>query len=343
MKPSAQHRTRRSSTRSAGWQRARAAGFTLIELLVVIAVIGTLIGLLLPAVQAARGAARRTQCASNLRQLAIAAQTYHASREHFPAGLHQFEVSSPPRFRGTSLFTYLLPYLEQGNLLSDWDYEAPLRNTVGGPASRSAQVIDILLCPADVMLQNPIPVGDACFGMTSYGGNGGTRSYYPDLATADGLFHTTGPASQPKPNQVPVTLAMIRDGASNTILCGERRHDDANWETFAAMQWTESLTYLGRWAAIGGRKRIADVTMSGWAPINYQLPFDFAHRHQADPPLESSRAFQPYEDLRICSFGSAHAGGANFAFADGSLRFLADSLTPTLLQSLCTRAGGEQP
>ena len=176
-------------------------GFTLVELLVSMGIIGILMAVLLPAVQASRGAARRTQCANNLRQLAIAAQVFHASHERFPSGLHQFEASSSPRYRGTSLFTYLLPHLEQGNLLNDWDYAAPLNNTIGGQSARSATVMELFLCPSDVVLRNPVAVGDRYFGMTSYGGNGGTRSYYPDFGDDRRCVSYDGPASRPKPHQ----------------------------------------------------------------------------------------------------------------------------------------------
>jgi len=298
-------------------------------------------GLLLPAVQAARESARQVQCNNNLKQLALAAHAYHESHGSFPPGLNQFEADSSPQFRGTSLFTYLLPHLELGSLLVDWDYGAPLKNTEGGPAARSARVLPILLCPCNSIPENPIAVGSRHYGMTSYGGNGGTRSYYTDLATCDGMFHTTGPASLPEPNQQPVYMAMVRDGTSSTILFGERSHDDLNMESFAARYWAESLQYLGRWAAIGGRKRIGDVTMSAFAPINYRVPVSFEERQQADPPLRNSRDFGIYEDRRKCAFGSEHPGGACFAFVDGSVRTLDDSLSMEMLESLCTREGGE--
>ncbi len=315
--------------------------FTLVELLVVIAVLGTLMGLLLPAVQASREAARRVQCASHLKQLGLAALAYHETHGQFPPGLQQYEVSSSPRYRGTSLFTYLLPHLEQGNVLRDWDYDAPLQNTEGGPTSRSATVLPMLLCPSESIVENPLAVAGRYYGMTSYGGNGGRQSYYPDSATCDGIFHTTGPASLPRPDQRPVCMAMVRDGAACTILFGERSHDDANLETFADFHWAESLKYLGRWAAIGGRKRIADVTLSAMVPINYRVPVDYEHRDEADPPLGNSRDFEIHEDRRKCAFGSDHPQGANFAFVDGSARFLSEALPLETLEAMCTRDGRE--
>jgi len=316
-------------------------GFTLIELLVVIAIIGVLLGLLLPAVQASRAAARRMTCANHLKQLALAAHNRHESHGEFPPGLDQFECGWSPRYRGTSLFTYLLPFIEQGNVLRDWDYTAPLSNTQGGPAARSATVLPIFLCPSDSIPENPVVVAGRHYGMTGYGGNGGTRSHHPTQATCDGMFHTTGPGSEPQPDQQPVSLSMVFDGTSQTILLGERNHHDPNLETFTGVYWAESLKYLGRWAAIGGRKRIGDVTMSAFTPINYQIPFDYANRQQADPPLASVLDFEVYEDRRKCAFGSSHPGGANFAFADGSVHFLSESLPLETLRALCSRNGRE--
>ena len=313
----------------------------MVELLVVIAIIGMLVGLLLPAVQQSREAARRMTCANNLKQLALAAHGYHALKATFPPGLDQFKASGSPQYRGTSLFTYLLPHLEQGNLLSDWDYEHPLNNTYGGTTARAAAVLSIFLCPSDRLEEKVTSRSGRFYGMTSYGGNGGTRCFHPSLASCDGIFHTTGPASEPRPNQLPVSLAMIVDGSGQTVLFGERNHEDRNFESFAARNWADSLSTLGCWAAIGGRKRIGDVTMSGFVPINHQMSVNFENRAQADPPVNSSGDFDIHQQRRVCAFGSSHPGGANFAMADASVRFLSESFPLETLQGLCTRDSHE--
>jgi prepilin-type N-terminal cleavage/methylation domain-containing protein/prepilin-type processing-associated H-X9-DG protein len=319
---------------------ARRGAFTLVELLVVIAIIGLLIALVLPAVQAAREAARRAHCINNLKQLALAAHQYHDAHRTFPPGLNQFEGPTSPRYFGTSLFAFLLPCFEQGTLAARWDWGAPMNNTLGGATANSATILPILLCPSDSGYENPFVRGGRYYGVTNYGGNGGSRSYFPDLATADGVFHTTGPASFPVQNQSGVTLAAILDGSSNTLLLGERILRDGNYETFAAAGWTESQGEFGAWAAVGGRKRIGDVTMSAYAPLNYRLPFDYEHRQTANPPADSA-TFTYYEDLRKCAYGSRHSGGANFALADGSARFLGDGIPLVTLRALSTRSGGE--
>jgi len=101
--------------------RAR-SGFTLIELLVVIAIIAILISLLLPAVQAAREASRRTQCRNNIKQLALAAHNYNDVNRVFPAGQMVLNFSTKPKFRGYSLFVYLLPYVEANVIYQKWNF-----------------------------------------------------------------------------------------------------------------------------------------------------------------------------------------------------------------------------
>lgn len=317
-------------------------GFTLVELLVAIAIIGALVALLLPAVQAAREAARGTQCQNRLRQLALAAHHYHDTHAYFPPGVDQRDFALPPVYRGVSLFVYLLPFLEETARSAPWDRDDPLLNTTGGPDSRTAKVVVGFLCPSDTLPQSTTRTNQGWhYALTSYGGNGGTRSYFPQWATLDGMFHAVGRGAVPKANAHCPRLPDVTDGTVHTILFGERSHDDPNFESFAEAGWCDRLSTWGWWAPSGGLKAIGHVTMSGHAPLNYRVPMSFAERASAVPPATDPQLLQYYFDLRMCAWGSNHPGGAYFAFADGSGRFLADVLPLELLQTMSTRAGRE--
>lgn len=326
----------------------RRIGFTLIELLVVIAIIAILIGLLVPAVQKVREAAARAQCQNNLKQLATASHNYHQVYKKFPTGVYQLPFATAPKYRGVTLFVYLLPYIEQDNLASGWDTTDPLNNTAGGSASRTSTVLPMLLCPSDDLTRNPYDSGSGrVYGLTSYGGNGGTRSYDPQFASNDGVFFVIGPGSQTAPTGAPVRIGDIRDGTSNTILFGERSHTDPNHDSFTANlaapsgQFLNPMGTVGWWAASGGRLAAGDVTLSAYAPINFRVPADYPNRANLTPAVTDYNSYLYYNDRRVCAFGSNHTGGANFALADGSVRFIQDSLPLATLQLLCARNDGQ--
>ena len=319
------------------------AAFTLVELLVVIAIICMLVALLLPAVQAARESSRRSQCASQERQLGIAASNFFAAKGHFPPGVEQRYFNSAVSHRGVPLFVRLFPFMEHGVMLFDWDYDDPINNVNQGDDSKAAIVLPILVCASDDLPENPISVSQNWqYALTSYGGNGGTRGYFPQLSTADGVFFTTGEASEPKNWQRPVEPRDITDGLSNTVAFGERSHLDPNYETFNAAGMGEPLKKWGWWAASASRKMVGHVTMSAFAPINYQLPFSYDARSGQSPPADSFAQFNAnYVDLRIAAFGSNHPGGANFCFTDGSLRFLTTETDQSVLTAAYTRAADD--
>ncbi len=310
-------------------------GFTLIELLVVIAIIGVLVALLLPAVQASREAARRAQCTNNLKQIALAAHNYESTHSVFPPGQMKLSFATMPRFRGFSLFVNMLPYLDQQPLYNRWNFSDPLANTIGTTAN-TALVLGSLLCPSDIIPENPVQNGIRWYGIASYGGNGGSQTHPPTALTSDGIFHATGPAA---PGFRQVRPAEVRDGLSNTLFFGERNHLDENYDTFFQAGWTiEPMWMWGWWAPSGGNFGLSDVTMSAHAPINYKLGFSYASR----PASVASQAdFAAYDALRVSSWGSQHPGGAVFALADGSVRFLKDTTSQQVLRALGTRAGRE--
>jgi hypothetical protein len=163
----------------------------------------------------------------------------------------------------------------------------------------------------------------------------------PASATTDGIFHTTGPVSEPQPNQRPVRLREILDGPSKTLLLGERNHRDANYESFAAQGWADSLASWGWWGPVAGRVSIGHVALASEAGLNYSLPFDYANRATASPPAGSVLQFQHYTRLRLTAYGSQHAGGANVAACGGAVKFLTDDTDASVLRALATRASGE--
>jgi prepilin-type N-terminal cleavage/methylation domain-containing protein/prepilin-type processing-associated H-X9-DG protein len=325
--------------------------FTLVELLVVLAIIGVLIGLLLPAIQKIRSLAAQIHCASNLRQLGLAALAYHDNNRSFPPGVERpLSVTGQAPPRQASLFVYLLPHLDQDSLYTRWNFTDPAANWSGSPPL-AATVLSALVCPADAELGNPQDRGGGqSVSVISYGGNGGTRSMLPENATADGVFHETGLLSRPKPGQRPVRRNDISDGSSNTILFGERNHRDSNWNTWPGAPFqpppNPPLSFIdgyGVWAPAGVHA-IADVTMSGYATINYGTPVAYTPPPPMIPPPPPPvpwPTFQPYYEVRLSAFGSGHTGGANFCLADGSVHFVSDGISLRTLQALCTREGGE--
>src|SRR5262249_26897150 len=263
----------------------------------------------------------------------------HGTMERFPPGVNQLSFADAPRFRGVTLFVYLAPYLEQENLSKNWNLTDPLQNTVGGPASKTVVVLPILLCPSDVIPANRVDAGSGrWYSLTSYGGNGGSRSYDPQFAANDGIFFVIGPGSQTAPTGQPVKIGDVTDGLSNTALFGERSHLDPNNDTVAPTivppsgQFINPMGQVGWWANSGGRLAAGDVTMSAFAPLNYRVP--------ANPPTTYAAYFPLYE-LRVNAFGSQHTGGANFCLADGSVRFIRDSIDAVNLRRLCVRNDGE--
>jgi prepilin-type N-terminal cleavage/methylation domain-containing protein/prepilin-type processing-associated H-X9-DG protein len=328
-------RARGPAERASGYvpiRRRRANAFTLIELLVVIAIIGILIALLLPAVQKVREAANRVKCANDLKQLALAAHQHHDAKGQFPNGLHTVDTTSGGYANGTCWEVELLPYFEQDNLKNRWDYRDYRNNVAGNVNAITAQILQVLLCPSDLL---PEPVGyvsaagfpqysyaEGFYGLSSYGANAGIRSFGLTRATQDGVFFQDSR----------VAVADVTDGTSTTILFGERSHTDPVFDrvTYTDVPGYYPLAQWGRWAAVfatsGGS--LAERFLSAPVPINYRVPAN---------AVVGDGSF----DKRLCAYGSGHAGGANFAFADGSVRFLSDGTPLETLQALSTRAGGE--
>lgn len=317
-------------------QAKQRRGVTLIELLVVISIIGTLISLLLPAVQKAREAARRISCSNNLKQIALASHNFHDTFKKFPTGARLPVYPNGPNgvsTGGTNLWVQLLPYFEQDNLHKNWDDKDNRNNVKGERKATQAQVIQILLCPSDPLPRTVVKqsAGFAppwCFGfygMGSYGGSAGKRSVPPGIPPAfagisrDGIFFIDSS----------VGFANITDGSSNTFLFGERYHHDPTFDLRQplVLPGTAPIAEMGKWGFVAGPVGVmANVTLHTQVLINYRMPSNGS----------SVDLFN-----RACAFGSGHVHGANFAFAGGSVRFVFDTIPLTTLQALSTRADEE--
>ena len=245
---------------------SRRPGFTLIELLVVIAIIAVLIGLLLPAVQKVREASNRMACTNNLKQLGLAANAFHDTYQQFPAGYRRV---APIK----TVFFDLLAYLEQGNLQTGWDFSnITAGKNVGTAASGAiaAQVLKVFVCPSDALPSPAVNIEASTgrqYGLTSYGGNAGTRSYRDSAGVLkrDGVIVAIAPTNYP---EMKVRIADIKDGTTNTLLFGERNHRDLVFSSPAPQGCGDNLVGWGWWAF---RRRVMSPWPARW-PSTSRFP-----------------------------------------------------------------------
>ena len=188
-----------------------------------------------------------------------------------------------------------------------------------------------LLCPADIIPQNPVQNGTSneSYGITSYGGNTGSQSHPFSAVTSDGIFYT-GPAA-PASRRCDL---RVTDGLSNTLFFGERNHFDPNYDSFAAPGIDVLLGNdgdVGWWASSSGGYGLSDVAESTYSPINYRLPIRYGSGIASGLTHVSTAN---YEVPRVNAFGSLHPGGATFAMADGSVRFINQTIAQPTYHAL---------
>ncbi len=290
--------------------------FTLIELLVVIAIIAILIGLLLPAVQKVREAAARTRCANNLKQLGTAIHNYHDAHGWLPISVSPWAEGGPAPRTGRGWILEALPYLEQGALHTQFE-ASKVGDMFSGQGlwlcqPQMATVLSVLACSSDPSQRtstNQHQWSGVTVAVTSYKGVIGTSNMgggWPDSPSGMWDGHGSNQCNGlffRNSYQVKIRMTDIVDGTSNTLAVGE---DIPDQNTHSAAFYSN-----GDYA-------------SCHAPLNnvYRPP------QAGNWPL-------------VMSFRSNHPNGANFALADGSVRFITTGIARLQYQQLCTRNGGE--
>jgi prepilin-type N-terminal cleavage/methylation domain-containing protein len=292
-------------------------GFTLIELLVVIAIIAVLIGLLLPAVQKVREAAARTQCENNIKQMCIGMHTFAEQKKHFPPAFKNAATTAsfpgyPP---GWGWGTYILPYLEQGNLFDQLNPEYTLFGGGGNPAyptNPTRTPLRVFRCPADTTPQeNIIRLNHGLSNYRAVAGYdpfGGLMQNGRDWGGV--IFHNSK-----------IPFEQISDGTSQTLAVGECIYD--------------IRPGVDKWAAI-------------WAGCTGTYPGGTINGVSYSPGVRISDVMWQIDDISAQingtapqAFSSRHYRGAFFGFCDGSVRFFKQGGDVQILKFLAGRADGK--
>lgn len=313
--------------------------FTLVELLVVIAIIGVLVALLLPAVQAAREAARRSQCVNNMRQIGVATQNYVTARGRLPSCGTGWDKARTA-FGGFSTLVQLLPYLEQGTISFQVDFKTHVwhgNNLTSGVWKNQPSVY---LCPSDDALGRVVSVPGYPWGRSNMAVCVGTGSSAPPHLTGNDIW-VTKPEARPSNKQDLRTdgafyletgrrLQEFEDGLSMTAFGSELLAGRV--DTASTVYDTD---YRGRWMMPfeGGAAYSHKTTPNSSVPD--QMYFCCVSYPEM-PCVEPVGFFSEYYAAR-----SLHPGGVNLMFGDGHVGFYSDSVDNKVWSALATLQGGE--
>ncbi len=289
----------------------RPRGFTLVELLVVIAIIGILIALLRPAVQAAREAARRMQCANNLKQMGLALHNYATAHGgYFPFGT--------PGAGQHGLFTHMLPYLERKTLYDQLDLKCETYTTFNEP--HRFDIVSCYVCPS---WPHPSLYRDSTFpgALTTYQGSAGA---YP----TESPYQSSGAGNIPRNGMFgwafARSIAQVKDGLSNTLAIGEFVHIDSESPGGSIAWWAQPPGAVRPWVFAGA----SDPGLYASKVLVYAI----------NAKVNRGTDGIPYNHLPM---GSYHPGGAQFLVGDGSAAFLSETILLDTYWKLATVDRGE--
>jgi prepilin-type N-terminal cleavage/methylation domain-containing protein/prepilin-type processing-associated H-X9-DG protein len=337
----------------------RRRGFTLIELLVVIAIIGVLVGLLLPAVQAAREAARRIQCVNNLKQVGLAVHNYETAVGTLPLGcVVTFDRSGNPVFNGWGITARLLPYLEGQNQFNACNFNLPNETPENDTAMRLG--ISAYLCPSDGKNQVVFVDGGQPRNNTNYAFNRGDWYVWGGSASAP-------QSGSPFRANTSVPLASVTDGLSNTLFAAEVKTHTPYLLNCSGLRYAplavppmpgpndSPATVAAYSGCSGGPAELRpDSGHSEWEdgntsqagfttawPPNKVTPGRFGGTTVPDADLIAIREENGGPTFAAVTSRSYHPGGVNALMGDGSVRFIKSTIDGRTWRALGTIAGGE--
>ncbi len=295
--------------------------FTLVELLVVLAIVAVLLALLLPAVQQVRASARRIACVNNLRQLGLGLHNYHDQHLCFPPGSQVADIRTHAYSKSFGWTIMLLPHIEQQALYTRFDFNGDAQSLEHRPLTTT--ILPLFVCPSDpksgALVPSVAPGSGGLLAPSCYFGVAGTNALFQSQSPSECLALDSNGLNPPIQSGVlfgnsAVRMSDITDGASNTLILGERG----------------VVKDFGRWAGPG------EFYQCPWGLADVVLPGTMSNRgftggiRQADGTLHDRYSWWSY-----------HTGGANFTLVDGSVKFRSVTSNLAIQTAMSTRAGSE--